>query len=233
LILNWRSRFAGYFITGLLGIGVLSLPVAKAQQPSSSAASGASRAEKMDAPETKSETQQFRHAVPVQKIAHLTHMSTETTAKIFEDMNSAILIGAILWFLLRMVPKILRQRSDTLQKQLLDARLATTQANERLSAVEERLSKLGIEIEAIREQTERESASDEKHIHEALEAERQRIVASAEQEIEAAGAAARRDLKKFAAELAVDRALGRIHLSLEDDHALIRTFAEGLKRERN
>jgi F-type H+-transporting ATPase subunit b len=233
LILNWRSRFAGYFITGLLGIGVLSLPVAKAQQPSSSAASGASRAEKMDAPETKSETQQFRHAVPVQKIAHLTHMSTETTAKIFEDLNSAILIGAILWFLLRMVPKILRQRSDTLQKQLLDARLATTQANERLSAVEERLSKLGIEIEAIREQTERESASDERHIHEALEAERQRIVASAEQEIEAAGAAARRDLKKFAAELAVDRALGRIHLSSEDDHALIRTFAEGLKRERN
>ena len=233
MILIWRTRLAGYFITGLLGICMLSLPVARAQQPASSAASGASQAEKMDAPETKSETEQFRHAVPVQKIAHLTHMSTETTAKIFEDLNSAILIGAILWFLLRMVPKILRKRSETLQKQLLDARLATTQANERLSAVEERLSKLGIEIEAIREQTERESASDERHIHEALEAERQRIVASAEQEIEAAGAAARRDLKKFAAELAVERALGRIHLSSEDDHALIRTFAEGLKRERN
>jgi F-type H+-transporting ATPase subunit b len=218
----------------MLGIGILSLPVAKAQQPTpSTAGHGASRAERMDAPETKSEAEQFRHAAPVQKIARLTHMSTETTAKIFEDLNSAILIGAILWFLARLMPKVLRKRSETLEKQLLDARLATSQANERLSAVEERLSKLGIEIEAIREQTERESASDEKHIHEALEADRQRIVASAEQEIEAAGAAARRDLKKFAAELAVDRALGRIHMSAEDDHALIHTFAEGLKRERN
>jgi F-type H+-transporting ATPase subunit b len=96
------------------------------------------------------------------------------------------------------------------------------------------LSKLGVEIDAIREQTERESASDEKRIQDALEEERKRIVASAEQEIGAASAAAHRDLKKFAAELAVDRALGRIHLSAEDNHALIHSFTENLKKgERN
>jgi F-type H+-transporting ATPase subunit b len=80
---------------------------------------------------------------------------------------------------------------------------------------------------------ERESASDEKRIQESLEEESKRIVAAAEQEIAAAGATAKRELKKFAAELAVDRAMGRIHLSEEDDHALIHRFAESVKGERN
>jgi F-type H+-transporting ATPase subunit b len=175
----------------------------------------------------------FRHAAPVQAIARYAHISTETAAKIFEDINSGILITIILVVLLRVVPKAFRKRSEILQKQLLDARLATTQANERLSVVEERLSKLGIEIDAIRAQTEQDSVSDEKRIQESLEAERQRIVASAEQEIEAAGAAARRSLKKFAAELAMDRARQGIHLDAEGDRLLIRTFGEKLKGERN
>jgi F-type H+-transporting ATPase subunit b len=229
---NLRNYFASFLLLALMGLGGASVPAVLAQT-SVVSDNHLSRPDKMDAPEKNSQIESFRHAVPVQRVAQLTHMSTELTAKIFEDLNSAILIGAILWFLLRFMPKILRQRSESLQKQLLDARVQTAQANERLSAVEERLSKLGIEIQAIRAQTERDIAIDEKRIHDALETERQRIVASAEQEIEAAGAAARRDLKKFAAELSVDRALGRIHLSTDDDHALIHTFAEGLKRERN
>jgi F-type H+-transporting ATPase subunit b len=160
-------------------------------------------------------------------------VSTETAAVIFQDVNSAILIGLILWLIMRTVPKMLRKRNESLQKQLLDARLTASAANQRLAAVEERLSKLGIEIEGIREQTERDGANDEKRIHESLEAERQRIVASAEQEIEAAGATAQRELKKFAAELAVDRARHTIHLGPDGDRVLIRTFGESLKGDRN
>jgi len=235
-----RFNFKAYLAAPLLAVlltAAISGSAARAQATPASASNhkgnGLSQPDKMEAPETNHEIERFRHAAPVQKIARMTNMSTETTAKIFEDLNSAILIGLILWLVLRVVPKALRKRSETLQKQLLDARLQTAQANERLSAVEERLSKLGIEIEAIREQTERESITDEKRIHEAMESERQRIVASAEQEIEAAGAAARRDLKKFAAELSVDRALDKIRLSAEDDRALIHNFAESLKGERN
>jgi F-type H+-transporting ATPase subunit b len=243
LKLNSISRLAKVLFCGLVVAAFLAAPAANSQTAASQSspttqnnapgATSNTSVDRMDEPETKKEVEAFRHSTPVQKIAQMTHMDTETTAKIFEDLNSAILIGAILWFLLRVVPKMLRSRSENLQKQLMEARVATAQANERLSAVEERLSKLGIEIDAIREQTERESAADEKRIQEALESERQRIVASAEQEIDAAGAAARRDLKKFAAELAVDRALRGIHLSADDDRALIRNFAEDLKGERN
>jgi len=203
-----------------------------------SPANTASKTGNADAPESNSETEGFRHAPAVQSLARHLGLSTETTAKIFEDLNSAIMIGAILWFLLRFVPKFFRQRSEALQRDLLEARTATEEAKERLTAVEERLSKLGIEIEAIREQTLRDSANDEKRIFESIEAEKQRIMASVEQEIESASAAARRDLKKYAATLAVDRAAAEIHLSDDADRALIRAFnrnfsKDDLRGERN
>jgi F-type H+-transporting ATPase subunit b len=236
--INFKFPIAGLALG--MALALLLLPSAHAQQsapaasPSPQTSGDAfSRPNKMDAPETNHELDEFRHSAVVQSLASRMHLSTEVAAKIFEDINSAILIGLILWFAFKLVPKMLRNRSDALQKQLFEARAATAQANERLAAIEERLSKLGIEIEAIREQTERDSREDEKRIEAQLEAERLRIVASAEQEIELAGAAAQRELKKFAADLSVDRALERIRLSAEDDSVLIRKFGEELKAERN
>jgi F-type H+-transporting ATPase subunit b len=225
-----KSRVAPLFVGLSL---LLVLPAsARAQQPAAQPAA-APQGEHMDEPETHAQMEAFRHSAAVQSLARHIGLSTETTARIIEDLNSGILIAAILWFLFRFVPKAFRKRNETLQKQLLDARLAAAEANERLAVVEERLSKLGIEIDAIREQTERDMVNDEKRIQESLETERQRIIASAEQEIDAAGAAARRDLKKFAAQLAVNRARQEIRLSPEDDRALIRSFGENLKEGRN
>ena len=61
-----------------------------------------------------------------------------------------------------------------------------------------------------------------------MEDEKKKIVASAEQEIASAGAAAERRLRKFAAELAVDRATSRLHLTEGDDRTLIQEFASSL-----
>lgn len=217
-------------LTGVAGTVPGATPVLHAQ---SAAMDRNSRPEKMEAPETKSELEAFRHSPSVQALARHLHVSVEFMAKLLEDVNSGILIAAILWFLLRVIPKMYRKRSETLKKDLFDARLATTEANERLTVVEERLSKLGIDIDAIRKQTEHDSANDEKRIHEALETEKQRLVASVEQEIEAAGSAVRRDLKKYAASLAVDRAMAEIRLTDEDDRMLVRSFGKDLNGERN
>jgi F-type H+-transporting ATPase subunit b len=216
---------------------LLSVPLlAVAQHASDSsapAATSSSSGEHMDEPESGSQLEAFRHSDSVKSLARHLNLSVETTARIIEIINSAIIIGSILWFVLRFVPKAFRRRNETLQKQLMEARLVATEANERLAVVEERLSKLGVEIEEIRKQTEREISEDEKRIHASLEAERQRIVSSAEQEIEAAGAAAQRDLRKFAAQLAVNRARQEIRISLDDDRALIREFGETLNGGRN
>jgi F-type H+-transporting ATPase subunit b len=206
------------------------VPLLHAQSASSN---GISNAEKVDAPESNAELEGFRHSAAVQSLAKHAGVSTETMAQLTEDLNSAIMIGAILWFIFLFVPKMYRRRSESLQKNLFDARSASAAASARLAVIEERLSKLGIEIEAIRAQTERDSADDEKRIHDSLEAEKQRLLSSVEQEVEAAGAAARRDLKKYAANLAVERAMAEIRLTDEDDRALIRSFGQNLGNNHN
>lgn len=190
--------------------------------------SAMAKTEHMDTPETNAEVEGYRHSGTVQAIARLTGLSVETTAQIGEDFNSGVLILTIVYFLFKLIPGMLRKRSETIKKDLSTARAATEDANRRLAEVESRLSRLGSEIEAIRQQAERDSAEDEKRIAASLEAEKARIIASAEQEIAATQAAAQRELKKFAADLAVDSAMQRIQLSADTDRALVRDFGQGL-----
>jgi F-type H+-transporting ATPase subunit b len=209
-------------------------PPAQAPEPAKPAASALPpRAEKVDAPESNSELEAFRHSPAVKSIAHRFGIDTELAAKIFEDLNSAIMIGAILWLVFRFIPNMYRKRSETLDKQIFDATMATSRAKERLALVEERLSKLDVEVASIREQSERDSAEDERRVHESLEAERQRLMASVEQEIESASASARRDLRNYAASLAVERAVSQIHLTEDEDRAMIRAFGQGVHSDGN
>lgn len=186
--------------------------------------------EHMDEPETSSDVEQYRHSAAVKAIARFAHIRTETAAQIFEDFNSAVLLIAIGVFLWKFLPKMFRNRSQRLQKELVTARLATEDANHRLAEVETRLLRLDTEIDAIRHQVEQESVEDEKRIHATLELERERIIASAEQEIAAAQAMAQRGLKKFAADLAIDHAMRKIQLSNDTDRALVREFGKSLNK---
>ena len=216
-----RSWFAGL----LLATSLCWLPGTVHAQTESSTAASATAAEK---PEADDSNQQFRHAPIVQLISRALHVDVETTAEIFEDINSAALILLLAYFLFRLVPKAFRGRSEMIQKQLVEARAATEEANGRLAAVEARLARLGEDIDAIRQQTERDIAEDEKRIKQSLDDEKQRIVKSVEQEIESAGATAQRQLKQFAAELSIERAVKRIQLSAESDKAIVARFGEEL-----
>jgi F-type H+-transporting ATPase subunit b len=203
-----------------------------AQEPAQ-AQPATTKYEKMDAPETNSEEEGYRHSAAVQMIAKWLHTDTETATQIFEDFNSAVLILAIAGFLIKVLPKAFRKRSETISKELADARTATEEASRRLSEVEARLAKLDSEIDAIRRQTEREIEEDERRIKAQIEEERKRIIESAEQEIQAFSAAAQRELKKFAADLAVERALQRIHLGADADRILVQNFTAELASTQN
>jgi F-type H+-transporting ATPase subunit b len=129
------------------------------------------------------------------------------------------------------LPGMMRARREAIQKQLVEARAATEQANARLAAVEQRFARLDREIAAIRAHAEQDGAAEESRIKALMEAERQRIIASAEQEIAAAASAARRELKRFAGALAIDRAVKRISLDESGDRALMRQFVQDLGEE--
>ena len=160
-------------------------------------------------------------------MARILHLSLDTTIDLLLGINFAIIFFAILIPLTKLMPKIVRKRSQALRQDLETAREATADAQARLSAVEAKLAGLGEEIEKYRAQVEQESLEDEQRIKAALGDESARIVAAAEQEIEAAVAQARRGLRHFAADLAIDQAAKQLALSPETDRALIAEFIAG------
>jgi len=197
-------------------------PAAKSAQPAT------------DATEQESGDDVYRHSASIKLLASWLHLDKETAARLFEYLNFAIVAGAILFALMKYLPKTFRANREDIQHRLVDARTATEQANERLAAIEQRLSRLGEEIAAIGTQAEKDSFQDEARIKASIETERQRIVEAVTRDIAAASSAAQRDLKRFAAGLAVDRAAQRIALTEDDDRALVREFSQSLgKQARN
>lgn len=204
-----------------------------AQQPTfapgnASAQAGTAPKEHMDEGASQNSIEQYTHSAVVQSIARHLHVSTDVAANLFEDFNSGVVILFIVWLLWKALPKMFRDRTERLAKELIEARRATEEANKLLAEVEARLMRLDTEIDAMRLQVEHEAAEEEKRIHAALESERERIIASAEQEIGAAQAGAQRELKKLAADLAIDHAMRRIQLSADTDRALVKEFGQKL-----
>lgn len=166
----------------------------------------------------------YRHTPLVQSLAKSFHLDVETTARLFEYINFAIIALAIMIPLVRIMPKVIRKRSETLKHDLEIARKTTADANARLNAVEAKLSKLDSEIAAIRAQVEDESKQDEQRIKASIGEESGRIVAAAEQEIAVAASQAKRELRHFAADLAIEQAARQLVLTPETDRALIAEF---------
>ena len=155
-------------------------------------------------------------------------LNAEQAATAFIVANFVLLAIGVGWFLLKTLPKTFRDRNTSIQKNLVDARTATEEANARLRVVEERLSKLDEQIAAMRAQAEKDSASDEQRIKASVEEEKQKILAAAEQEIAAATALAQRQIQQYAAELAIDQAARKLVVSAETDRLLVQSFARRL-----
>ncbi len=134
----------------------------------------------------------YLHAPMVQTLARMLHLDVETTARIFEGINFAIIVLAVGIPLFRILPKTLRNRSEKVRAGIESARKVTEDALARLSAIEAKLAGLDGEIAQIRSQVEVESKEDEKRIKSTIKEESERIVAAAAQEMEAAAAQARR-----------------------------------------
>ena len=167
----------------------------------------------------------FRKSPSVIKLGHMLGMQPATASAVFEWFNALVLFAAVGYGLAKALPKAFRARSEGIQKNIVEARVATEEAKARLAAVEGRLSKLDGEIASLRAENETAAAEEEARIHAHAEDEKKRIIEAAEQEIAAASAAATRDLRAYAAEIAVDRAAAQLNITPEDDRLLIESFA--------
>ena len=174
------------------------------------------------------EGEPYKHSKMVQMIGRKMGMSTETAALVFEYLNFGVLAALLIWALAKTLPKLFRDRTSALQKELSDARSATEEASVRLNSVEDRLAKLDGQIAEMKAQAEKDAAGEEQRFRAAAEEEKNKILASAEQEIASATQQAQRQLQQYAAGLAVEQAAKRLVITAETDRLLIKNFAQRL-----
>lgn len=169
----------------------------------------------------------------VRWIASKTGLSVDAAYWLCVVFNFAIVFFSIALLLRKKLPVLFKSRTELIQKRLEEARQASEEAGRRLAEVEGRLSRLDVEITGMQREAEENARAEELRVAATVEQERRRIVESAEQEIALAANAARRQLRAYAAELAVDMAEKRIQVGKEADQALVREFTESLGKDGN
>lgn len=176
----------------------------------------------------KDEMAEFKESASVKLISRITGLGLQQSYWLSVVINFAVILVVCLWAAKKFLPGIFRDRTAEIQKAMQEAQKASEEARRRLADIETRLQKLDVEIGMMRDAAEREGAAEEARIQAAAEDDARKIVASAEQEIAAAGKAARRLLAAHAADLAVGLAQKQIHVDAATDQNLVRSFASQL-----
>jgi F-type H+-transporting ATPase subunit b len=225
LLLSW-SAFAGH------AAGQEPSSTTKSDEQSSKRSHGHSLSQELvkESREAAGEddASQFKHSPSVRWVAEATGLDLEHAYLLCVLLNFAVIAAAIFWFSKKYLPGLFRNRTASIQRAMEEARKASEDANRRLADIDARLSKLDAEIGGMRATAAKEAAAEEQRIKTAAVEDARKIVESSEQEIAMAAKAARRELKAYAADLAVSLAKKQIHVDPATDQALLRKFAQQL-----
>jgi len=238
-----RKLPAGFFALVLLAVLAFSPASARGQEASKPASSTPStqaghepspaRGEVQDKEKAGEESDPVRHSPAVQWVSRKTGLTLDQAYWVCIGFNFAVVFILIAVMLRRKLPGYFTGRTAAIQKGIEEARKMSEDARRRLDEVEGRLARLDTDIAAMRSEAEENAKAEERRIEAASDEERRRIVSSAEQEISMAANAARRELKTYAAELAVDLAEKKIRVGKDADEALVRDFTARLGKDGN
>jgi F-type H+-transporting ATPase subunit b len=231
-------------IIALLGVMIAPCGMVKAQEnakPASAAAAEGQAKSDQSSPknegvqqlENGGEADAIRNAPAVKWIARHTGLTNNQAYWLCFGLNFAVIFFAIAGLMRKMLPGYFKGRTTTIQKGIEEARKMSEDARRRLAEVEGRLSRLDADIAAMQRDADENAKAEEQRLLAAGEEERRRIVTSAEQEIEMAANSARRELKAYVADLAVELAEKKIRVSKDTDEALVRAFTAQMGKDGN
>ena len=128
------------------------------------------------------------------------------------------------------VPEMFKDRKETIKRELARAQQERDAAVAKLKEVEERLARLDSEVQDIKEKSKVEAAEERERIAHSTETEVAKLSEQAQREIENAGKAAKKELRRYTAEQSVQMAeqLIRREMRPEDDARLISHNLEDL-----
>jgi F-type H+-transporting ATPase subunit b len=147
--------------------------------------------------------------------------------------NFAILAVGLGYLANKHLPPFFRSRTAEIQQGIAEAQQIKRDAEARAAQVEARIQKLGEEIEQFRAQSREEMRQEGERIRQETAKQLSHLEQQARQEIEAASKAARRELKDYAAKLALDLAEQRVRERLNNgtETALVDGFIQDLQRQ--
>ena len=151
--------------------------------------------------------------------------------QIWKWANFLVLAGGLGYLIGKHGGPFFAARSLKISKDMVDAGEVRKGAETRAAEVDRRLANLETEIAALRAEAQKEEEAETGRFGQHTTMEIAKTQAHAEREIAAAGKAARMELKRYCAELAVDLAEQKIRARMTPDtqDALVRGFVRDLK----
>jgi F-type H+-transporting ATPase subunit b len=144
--------------------------------------------------------------------------------------NFLILVGVLGYMVRKHAGPFFAARSKQIRKEMIEAEHSRKEAEARAADVDRRLANLEAEVGALRREAEGEQQREQERVRRETAAEIAKVQHHAKQEIESAGKAARMELKRYSAELALELAekkiRSRIDPALQD--GLVRSFVSDL-----
>jgi F-type H+-transporting ATPase subunit b len=139
--------------------------------------------------------------------------------------NFLILAGGLGYLIGKNVPPLFRKQSEEIQSALAEAAKIKQEATDYAASVEARLGDLQSEIQRLRESAHSEMTAESERIRRETEHHLRRIREQTAQEVELMTRAAKDELRKYAAELAIGLAEERIRFRMNP--ATQQSLAEG------
>jgi F0F1-type ATP synthase membrane subunit b/b' len=152
--------------------------------------------------------------------------------ELWKFLNLAIFVIALVYVLTRKAKlgETFRARRESIKLELARAQQERDAALAKLKEVEDRLARLDTEVATIKEHSLREVAEERERIAQSTETEITKLSEQATREIESAGKAAKKELRRYTAEQSVRLAeeIVRREMKPEDDARLIANNIEEL-----
>lgn len=150
--------------------------------------------------------------------------------EIWRVFNLAVFVLVMYFILRRPLSAAFQARREGIRRELSKAKEEKAAAEAKLIEVEERLTRLNAEVEAIQAKAKQEASEEQARLAKATSDEVRRLREQAQREIEIAGKAARQDLQRFAAEQSVQLAATMLQREIrpEDDERLMKSYVEEL-----
>lgn len=146
-------------------------------------------------------------------------------------VNFVILVIGLGYLMAKSLPAFFESRTSSIQKGIAVAQGMKADAERRAAEVDARVSALGSDIEKFRVQAKAEMEQEGERIREETAIAIHRLEHQAQVEIESAGKTARRELKTYAANLALDLAEQRVRARVDAgiESGLVDNFISDLR----